>query len=182
MKPNSLSTLTATVVCIGLVLPPMAVAQQPSLPQPSQQPQPLFRTSDVALQQGGLVVGQVLNSAGAPQPGALVAIRYADREIVRTTTDKNGVFAAQGLRGGQYQLVTENGQSICRFWAAGTAPPAAQQTALIVSGENVVRGQYPGPVHDWVEWIKVHPYITAGVVATAIAVPIALSDDFSSGS
>ena len=91
----------------------------------------------------------------------MVAIRYGDREIVRTTADKDGVFAAQGLRGGQYQLVTENGQSICRFWAVDTAPPSAQQTALIISGDSIVRGQFDlpgyGPMTDWVEWIKAHP-------------------------
>jgi hypothetical protein len=186
MKRNSFSTLAAAVACIGLVLPPTAFAAEQVQPQQPQQPQPLFRTSDVALRNGGLLVGQVVNQAGAPQAGAVVAIRYADREVVRTTTDKDGVFAAQGLRGGQYQLATENGQSICRLWAVETAPPSAQQSALIVSGQDVVRGQFGmpgyGPMTDWVEWIKSHPYITAGVVAAAIAIPIALSDDWSSGS
>jgi hypothetical protein len=184
MKRNSFSTLAAAVASIGLVLPTTTFGAPPV--QPTRQPQPAFRTSDVALRHGGLVVGQVVNQAGAPQAGAVVAILYADREVVRTTTDKDGVFAAQGLRGGQYQLVTENGQSICRFWAVDTAPPSAQHTALIVAGENVIRGQFGepghGPLADWVEWIKCHPYITAGVVAAAVAIPIALADDFSSGS
>jgi hypothetical protein len=37
-------------------------------------------------------------------------------------------------------------------------------------------------VGDWVEWIKCHPYLTAGVVAAAIAIPLALADDWDSGS
>jgi hypothetical protein len=186
MKRKSFATLVAAIASIGLMLPPTALATQPGPHQPSQHSQPLFRTSDVALRRGGLLVGQVVNQQGAPQAGAVVAIRYADREIVRTTTDNDGVFAAQGLRGGQYQLVTENGQSICRLWAVDTAPPSAQQTALIVSGEDVVRGQfgYPGYgyMSDWVEWMKTHPYLTAGTIAAAIAIPIALTDDWSSGS
>ncbi|MEX0642393.1 MAG: carboxypeptidase-like regulatory domain-containing protein [Pirellulales bacterium] len=186
MKRNSFSTLAAAVASCGLLLPPTAFAAQPGQPLLPQQPQPLFRTSDVALRQGGMLVGQVVNQAGAPQAGTVVSVRYADREVVQTTTDENGVFAAQGLRGGQYQLATKYGQSICRLWAADTAPPSAQQAALIVADENIVRGQfgYPGngPVGDWVEWMKTHPYLTAGVVAAAIAIPIALSDDFSSGS
>jgi hypothetical protein len=182
MKLNSFSTLTVAVACVGLVLPPMAFADQTIRQQHSPHPEPLFRACDVALRQGGLVVGQVLNPAGVPQAGAVVAIRYADHEIVRTTTDANGIFAARGLRGGQYYLMTENGQSICRFWAPDTAPPSAQSTALILSGQDVVRGQYAGPGHEWVEWIKCHPYITAGVVAAAIAIPIAMSDDIGSGS
>jgi carboxypeptidase family protein len=186
MKRSLISTLVAAVACTGLVLPPTTFAAQPVKPQQPQTPQTQLPTSDVALRNGGLVVGQVVNQAGAPQAGAVVAIRYADREIVRTVTDKDGVFAAQGLRGGQYQLVTENGQSICRFWAVDTAPPSAQQAALIISGDNIVRGQFGmpgyGPMTDWVEWIKCHPYLTAGVVAAAVAIPIALSDDFGSGS
>ena len=183
MKRISLSTLATAVACTGMLLPPTAFAHEP--PQP-QQPQTLFRTNDVALRRGGLLVGQVVDQQGAPKAGAVVTIQYAEREIVRTTTDKDGVFAAQGLRGGQYQLVTENGHSICRLWAVDTAPPSAQQTALVVSGENVVRGQfgYPGygPMSDWVEWMKTHPYLTAGTIAAAIAIPLAFADDWSSGS
>ena len=72
---------------------------------------------------------------------AAVSIRYANHEVVRTTTDENGVFAAKGLRGGQYELLTDDGVSACRLWAADTAPPAARPAALLVSGDNVVRGQ-----------------------------------------
>jgi hypothetical protein len=182
MKRNAISTLAAAVACLGLVLPPAASSAEPAPQRP--QPEPQLRTNDVALRQGGLLIGQVVNQTGAPQAGAVVAIRFADQEVVRTTADKDGVFAAQGLRGGQYQLVTENGQSMCRFWAVDTAPPSAQRSALIVTSEDVVRGQYGGhgPVADWVEWIKCHPYITAGVVAAAIAIPIALADDDSTGS
>lgn len=186
MKRSSLSTLAAAVACTGLLLPPAGFAEQPATPRQPQSPPTQSRTSDVALRHGGLVVGQVVNEAGAPQAGATVVIRYGDREIVRTNTDKDGVFAAKGLRGGQYQLVTENGQSVCRFWAVDTAPPSAQQTALIISGDSIVRGQWAmpgyGPMTDWVEWIKCHPYLTAGVVAAAVAIPIALTDDFGSSS
>lgn len=180
MKRNSLSTLAAAVACLGMTLPPTAFAEQP---QQSQPPQPAFRTSDVALRHGGLLVGQVVDQHGTPKAGAVVSIHYAEREIVRSTTDKNGMFAAQGLRGGQYQLVTENGQSVCRLWAVDTAPPSAQQMALVVSGDNVVRGQFGySPMTDWVEWMKCHPYLTAGAVAAAIAIPLALADDWSSSS
>jgi hypothetical protein len=32
-------------------------------------------------------------------------------------------------------------------------------------------------MYQWIDWVKAHPYITAGVVATAIAIPLALADD-----
>lgn len=180
MKRNSLCTLAAATACLGLVLPPGALANDAGHPQPADG---TLRVVDVALRNGGLLVGQVVDPQGMPQANAVVAIRYADREVVRTTTDADGVFAAQGLRGGQYQLTTDGGQSICRLWAVDTAPPAARQTALIVKGDQLVRGQFGyRPVHDWVEWMKCHPYLTAGAVAAAIAVPIALANDWTSGS
>jgi hypothetical protein len=33
-----------------------------------------------------------------------------------------------------------------------------------------------GPLKKGVQWVKTHPWITAGIVATAIAVPIAVSE------
>ena len=99
---------------------------------------------DVALRDGGVLVGQIVNPQGVAKAHANVSIRYANHEVVRTTTDANGVFAAKGLRGGQYQILTDEGMNTCRLWAAGTAPPAARPAALVVSGDPVVRGQYYG--------------------------------------
>ena len=167
MKRNSLGNMASALACVAMVMPSSALAVEPAV-----------HHTDVALRHGGLLVGQVVDQQGAVKPGAVVSVQYADYEVARTTTDANGVFAAQGLRGGQYQLVTEDGISVCRLWAPDTAPPAARPAALVVSGNNVVRGQWGGgPMHQWLDWVKAHPYITAGVIATAIAVPLALADD-----
>jgi hypothetical protein len=59
---------------------------------------------------------------------------------------------------------------------------------LVASQNEVVRGQYgygpppahqPGCISRSFQWMGQHPWITAGVVATAIAVPVAIaaSDD-----
>jgi hypothetical protein len=147
-----------------MVVPPSAFAATP-----------VAQPGDVALRDGGLLVGQVVDTQGVPQAGAVVTIRQGEHEVVRTTTDQNGTFAAKGLRGGQYQLETENGISTCRLWAADTAPPAARQSALVVSGNDVVRGQFGGG--GVLSWVRAHPYITAGIVAAAIATPLAFIDD-----
>jgi hypothetical protein len=150
-----------------MIMPPSVLADEPTNSH-----------TDVALRSGGLLVGQVIDQQGAVKAGTVVSVKYADQEVVRTTTDANGVFAAQGLRGGQYQLVTDDGISVCRLWAPNTAPPSARPAALVVSGTNVVRGQWGGgSMHQWIDWVKAHPYITAGVVATAIAIPLAFADD-----
>jgi hypothetical protein len=130
--------------------------------------------SDVALRPGGVLVGQVVDQQGVAQANAPISIQYGNYEVVRTTTDKNGVFAAKGLRGGEYRLLTSQGGTSCRLWAADTAPPAAKPAALIVAGQNVVRGM---PGSGMIGWVKAHPYITAAAVGTAIAVPLALADD-----
>ena len=168
MKGNLMGTLAAAVATFGMVLPPSAIAAEPVAAGPT----------DVALRSGGVLVGQVVDQQGAAKAGAPVSIRFAEHEVVRTVTDQNGVFAAQGLRGGQYQLLTVDGMTVCRLWAPDTAPPAARPAALLVSGNTAVRGQWSGgPMGSWVGWIKAHPYITAGIVASAIAIPLALADD-----
>jgi hypothetical protein len=173
--------MAAALASVAMIMPSSALAVEPAAKQ-SDLTAPVSDVaavhSDVALRPGGILVGQVVDQQGVVKPGAVVSVQYSDYEVVRTTTDSNGVFAAQGMRGGQYQLVTEDGVSVCRLWAPDTAPPSARPAALVVSGNKVVRGQWGGgPVHQWVDWVKAHPYITAGVIATAIAVPLALADD-----
>jgi hypothetical protein len=164
MKRNLWGTLAAAIASMGMLLPPSAIANSP-----------VTQASDVALRAGGLLVGQVVDAQGQAKRRTEVSIRQGEQEIVRATTDENGVFAAQGLRGGHYQLLTSEGGCSCRLWAADTAPPAARPAALIVCGDNVVRGQYGAG--GMIGWVKAHPYITAGVVAAAIATPLAFIDD-----
>ncbi len=174
MKSHRFGSIAAAVACIGMVWSPAAMAAAPAVDT----------TNDVALRTGGLLVGQVIDQQGVAKTGTRVSIQFAGKEVATTTTDANGVFAAKGLRGGQYQLVTPTGASVCRLWAPDTAPPSARPAALVVSGNQVVRAQGAdcnceggGPMHSWVGWVKTHPYITAGTVAAAIAIPIALADD-----
>src|SRR5262245_51338417 len=132
MKRTRFQTSLAAVACLGMVLPPSTFAAQPAAAKPT----------DVALRQGGMLVGQVVDAQGAVQAQKQVSIVYGEQEVVRTMTDENGVFAAQGLRGGQYSIVTEGGESHNRLWAANTAPPAASDSVVVVSDPNVVRGQW----------------------------------------
>jgi hypothetical protein len=150
---------------------------------------PAGLAKDIALRPGGVLVGQVVDQQGTAKAGTVVAIHSGDQQIVRTTTDTNGIFAAQGLRGGNYQIVTGDGQRFCRLWAANTAPPAAPDAAIVVMGDDIVRGQWAGGQWApwggtgwgtgwggaWLNWVRSHPYITAGVVAAAIAAPLAVA-------
>lgn len=163
MKRNSLGTMAAAVACLGIIVPPSAFAGPPVASSP-----------DVALRSGGMLVGQVVDTQGVAKANALVSVRQGEHEVVRTRTDENGVFAAQGLRGGTYQLLTQDGSCACRLWAADTAPPAARPAALLVSGNEVVRGMYGAD--GMIGWAKAHPYITIAAVAAGTAIPLAFID------
>lgn len=169
MKLRTLQRMAATLSCVGMLMPSAVLAREES--------QPPVAGIDIALAEGGLFVGQVVDAQGAPQVKTEVALRYQGHEVVRTITDERGVFAARGLRGGQYEVVADGYVAPCRLWAAHTAPPTARPTALIVTGSDVVAGQWTPRPGGVLSWMQAHPLIVAGIVATAIAVPLALADD-----
>jgi len=144
------------------------------LPQPlfAAGPAPASPVTDVALRDGGLLVGQVVDEQGAAMAGVPVSLRYKDRELTTGKTSKDGTFGFKGLRGGVYQIAAAKGQGVFRVWTVGTAPPAAQEGALVVGSDDVVRGQEcrGGGFRAFIT----NPLVIAGVVATAVAVPVAI--------
>lgn len=133
---------------------------------------------DVALGEGGVLMGQVVDTAGKPQAMAPVSLATGGKEIARVTTDAEGQFQVASLKGGVYQVSTTGNSSVYRFWAPRTAPPNSLNGLNMVTGNSVIRGQMGGgPLARAGQWIAEHPIITAGAIATAIAVPLALDDD-----
>ena len=125
--------------------------------------------TDVELGERGLLLGQVVNPQGMPMAKVTVSLRNTDREIARAKTDNNGYFAVRGLRGGVYQIVAAEGHGAYRLWTPGHAPPTSQKGALVVAGRGAVRGQC-GVLDFWLS----NPWVVAGIVATAVAVPVAV--------
>ena len=109
---------------------------------------------------------------------APVSLATGGKEIARATTDAKGQFRVASLKGGIYQVSTPV-THVYRMWAPRTAPPTSLNGLNMVSGKQVVRGQQMGggPLATAGQWIAEHPIITAGAIATAIAVPLALDDD-----
>lgn len=176
MRIQTLGRFAAAIACIGMILPTVALSAEPPVAKAP--------SLDVALGEGGVFRGQIVNAQGVAQVNKPVALMYQGREVVRTVTDERGVFAAQGLRGGQYQLVTEGQNAPFRLWSANAAPPTARPAALIIADKDIVNGQfgtlgYGGGV---LNWMQSHPLIVAGTVVACIAVPVAItaSDDDSS--
>jgi len=126
---------------------------------------------DVALMDGGVLVGQVVDPQGTGLAGIPVSLRSGGQELGASKTVGNGGFAFRGLRSGVYQVVAGEGHGAYRLWESGMAPPAAQPGALIVSGVETVRGQ------NGVRRLRnmlANPWIVAGIIATAVAVPVAI--------
>lgn len=130
---------------------------------------------DVALQEDGVLLGQVVNPQGVPVPDAAVRISDGKQQLGLAKTNQDGYFAFKGLKGGLYQMQAADGSGMFRLWAARTAPPSAQKGALLVSGQDLARGQMGPRLRTWMQ----NPWVVGGAIGAAIAVPVAIvaSDD-----
>ena len=68
-------------------------------------------------------------------------IKQGKTEVTRTITDKEGSFAAKNLKGGVYTVASGSTEGTYRTWSEKTAPPSANDQALLVVGKNGARGQ-----------------------------------------
>ncbi len=167
------SQAAVAMACFGMILPHRGMAAT------SAAPQPLVR--DVELATDGMLSGQVVDSQGLAQVGTDVTVWQNENQVAVTKTDAKGNFAVTGLRGGIHQVAAGHGVAVYRFWAPNTAPPVAGKQVLLVADSNVVRGAPDGPGGKFMSFVT-NPWVLAIVVATAIAVPIALNNDADSGS
>ncbi len=174
MKLTSLKCVAAALSCLGMLLSPTAMTAAP-----------LVALSDVALGNGGVLVGQVVDAQGAAVAMATVTLADHKQEIAQVRADQEGKFSVPGLRGGVYRISFRGQDAMYRLWAPNTAPPVAQQGVILVVGDDVIRGQYgysAGPFAAMAQWVADHPLITASAIVAAIAIPIALhNDDYDDG-
>ena len=176
-----LSYGAAWLAMFGVGLPaPLVMGNEALTPSGSANTasQPRVLIHDVALQPGGLLVGQIVDETMKPMRGMPVAIQADGQTTAATATDAQGVFAVAGLRGGVHQVVTGDSTEVCRLWAPGTAPPQAAPHLRFVPGQgDVVRGQWgPPPSYNSMSAWATNPWVIGGIVATAIAVPVVLNN------
>lgn len=170
-----------SLASLGLLIPQVAFAAPPNSTRPTDPPLALGASQaglvlDVALDDGGVLRGQVVDPQGRPLPGISVYVRQQQRQVATALTDSNGNFELGGLQGGIYQVEAAQSHATCRLWAARTAPPAAQRAAMIVAAGNTVRGQIDARRYFW------PALIVTGVVGAAIAIPIAVNNSNNDGS
>ncbi|WP_168205334.1 carboxypeptidase-like regulatory domain-containing protein [Bythopirellula goksoeyrii] len=165
---------------IALVAQPqLLIAAESATNVPNSNTHPVaVAPADVALADGGVVTGQVVDTAGQPQANVPVTLHTGDKDIARVRTDKQGNFRVASLKGGVYHVATNGNEGVYRFWSPRTAPPGSQTGLNLVSGRNVYRGQVGGGFFTSMgQWVAEHPIITGAGIAAAIAVPLALDDD-----
>lgn len=103
-----------------------------------------IRSSDVALNAGGLLKGTVLNTAAQPVAGVAVSILHNEKTVASVLSNEKGEFAVKGLRNGAHVVKVGTTQQIVRLWGLNSAPPAAVENIAIVVDEAAVRGQLFG--------------------------------------
>ena len=150
--------LAISLAVLGLCLPEMTLAVAPA-PTPA--------VVDIAMADGGVLHGQVVDLQGGNPAGVPVFVRAPNQKIIHAVTAKDGHFTVDNLRGGVYQVAAGQGQGVYRLWTAKAAPPSAQKNAIVYT-QGLFGG---GP-----KMLLANPIVVAGVVATAIAVPVAVAN------
>ncbi len=157
-----LKPVAVYLAAVGICLPQMALAAAPSKPA----------IADVQLHKDGVLLGQVVTAQNAPVPNESVLLNNGKKELAKAQTDRNGYFAFKGLESGIYQVVAANNQGTYRAWTPGTAPPSGNQGVLIVAQNSAVRGQC-APAFSFKK-LLCNPLVVTGIIAAAIAIPIAV--------
>ena len=142
------------------------------------------RVLDIALQPGGVLQGRIVGAQGQPVPETQVSVSSDQQQWV-AATDAQGRFAVRGLPGNTYQIRVGNHSQLVRAWAPGTAPPQAISEIMLVPDSTAVLGQHCGSpvcgsgVCGGGRSCLRNPLILGGIIAAAIAIPIAIenSDD-----
>ncbi|NLS96510.1 MAG: hypothetical protein GXX96_30600 [Planctomycetaceae bacterium] len=163
---------------LGMVLPVpvLQAADGPAAAVPTASATPpspavtVAAVSDVALSADGLLRGQLLSPQGRGLAGVQIAAFSGNRSLGSATTDADGRFAIAGLKGGVVTLVAGQTQTVVRVWTPKGAPAAAKSSVLLVDGQPQALGQ------SWRGFKKVitNPWVIAGVVAAAVAIPVAI--------
>ena len=123
--------------------------------------------SDVALQTGNTLQGQVVDDQGQPVAGAPVSLLQKQQEVAKATTAPDGSFQVSGVKGGVYRVVTLQGDGTYRAWPQSSAPPSAKPKIVLTQSSN-------GPSR--IVRVLTSPLAICAIVATAIAVPVALAN------
>ena len=155
------------LACVGMVIPAPVFAQSSAPSQTAHK----AAVADIALT-GGTLQGVVVDPNGDVLSGAVVSVSHGNQKVATAISSESGEFSLNGLQSGLYQVTVGQHQANVRIWDAELAPPGTNSQMLLVNGDPTARGQL------WNNWFRNlrpwHTVVIAGVIATAIAVPIAI--------
>ncbi len=156
LRPRFLSYAAAMVATAGMVLPLSAIAgdvKQAAHTQTAPAP-----AADIQLTADNQFVGSLVNAQGQPVAGAEVVFKHNQKEVARTVTAQDGSFSSSLPHAGLYQVNAGQQSATYRVWTNHTAPPKAAPKALMINGQNAVRGQFGG-----LDLVTVGLFATTGV-------------------
>ena len=160
-KGRVIRSVAILVATVGLCLPQVALAE-------AAKPVPTPAVVDVALSDGGVLHGKLVDLENRDVANVPVSVQLQNKEVAQAKTDKDGHFSISGLKGGVYQLAAGAGRGIYRLWTGKAAPPSAQKDAIVYT-------QFGGG-GGALRMLLANPIVVAGVVATAVAVPVAIAN------
>lgn len=128
--------------CVSMCIPSMAIAG-------GSHAQAKTQVRDVKLDQGKLN-GQVVDAQGIAISNVEVIVARDGKILGSTTSNGAGIFEVSGIRAGLLQIVTAEGQVVCRAWSERTAPPSARDGILLVNG-SAIRGQNTSQAAGYVQ-------------------------------
>jgi hypothetical protein len=154
------------------VTPVSELAAADSFGKAKQIARPVLRTtlSDVELGQGGVLVGQIVDSAGQPLVGQPIVAQHVDGKPISCRSDQQGRFRIAGLKSGICRVGFGETILAYRCWSPNTAPPSAGQQLLLTASDSIKRGQRP--IAD----LFTGPLLIGLIIGAAIAIPIAVSN------
>jgi hypothetical protein len=111
--------------------------------RPFSEPIDSARSCDFELAVGGILTGRSVTARGEGITNQKVTLSQAGKAIASVATAADGSFRMEGLGAGYYQLAAGEQLRSCRCWAAGSGPPAACRSILLVRKQTALRGQGP---------------------------------------
>jgi hypothetical protein len=160
------------IAVASLLIPPPRAMSAETAPQalvkteqPATDGEPV---ADIALSAGGKLRGRVTNAAGQNAAGIKVVASQGTTIMASATSDTEGRFELNNLPGGVFQLTAGQASQTCRVCSESTAPPAATHQVMLVHDRATVRGQ------SQYRRFFTNPVVIAGIVAAAVAIPVAI--------
>lgn len=141
MKVRSvLKSALAALACSGTLIPQTSLSAADTFKRDGDASQTIKKMTDIELDAHGRLTGVLVDENGRPEALKRVVVRQGKRVIAAAKTDKSGRFEVRQLRGGIYQIASEDQIAMIRVWAHKTAPPKSKTAVLLVTGK-VTRGQ-----------------------------------------